>query len=313
MGYEWIAAAAAGALQGASGFVQHPKKNLRYAMKLADYNNQMARENWQMQNEYDSPAAQMERYRAAGLNPNLIYGQQNTGGSIATPEAQFDSSMVQDEGKAMASAAAAIQTYQQIRGMQINNDNAELAGALTAARTASINQKTSHDALMNAYSLEKAALDVQDKTWKVQYKNLADLNKTESEVQNNLAKYNNILADTELKGEQRKKVVQEVKNLKGQLSLIYMKKKLTYAQIGALNQQMRFSAELQPLMVQQAGLRNAIYGYQGGLLEKGLSNYDSDRAYNRRVDFYDRIFRGAQLGINAFNATGKILDGVLPF
>ncbi|UPW41900.1 DNA pilot protein [Dipodfec virus RodF1_80] len=29
---------------------------------------------WNMQNEYNTPAAQMERYRAAGLNPNLIYG-----------------------------------------------------------------------------------------------------------------------------------------------------------------------------------------------------------------------------------------------
>lgn len=33
-----------------------------------------ARENWRMQNEYNSPTAQMERLKAAGLNPNLIYG-----------------------------------------------------------------------------------------------------------------------------------------------------------------------------------------------------------------------------------------------
>lgn len=33
---------------------------------------------WNLQNEYNSPAAQMKRFQDAGLNPNLIYGQQNT-------------------------------------------------------------------------------------------------------------------------------------------------------------------------------------------------------------------------------------------
>lgn len=41
-------------------------------------------EMWRMENEYNSPRAQMQRFQEAGLNPNLIYGQQNTGGSIAT-------------------------------------------------------------------------------------------------------------------------------------------------------------------------------------------------------------------------------------
>lgn len=39
---------------------------------------------WGKQNAYNSPAAQMARYREAGLNPNLIYGQSNMGGSVAT-------------------------------------------------------------------------------------------------------------------------------------------------------------------------------------------------------------------------------------
>lgn len=42
---------------------------------------------WNMQNKYNTPKAQMERLKEAGLNPNLIYGsgQTNTGvaGSIA--------------------------------------------------------------------------------------------------------------------------------------------------------------------------------------------------------------------------------------
>lgn len=43
--------------------------------------NQMALENWNLQNEYNSPTAQVERMKAAGLNPNLLYG---AGGSSQT-------------------------------------------------------------------------------------------------------------------------------------------------------------------------------------------------------------------------------------
>lgn len=45
---------------------------------------------WNLQNEYNSPQSQMKRYQEAGLNPNLIYGQGNSGnaGSIPTPDVQ---------------------------------------------------------------------------------------------------------------------------------------------------------------------------------------------------------------------------------
>jgi len=60
--------------------------NRRYSKKIY---NQQKRDNvefWNMQNAYNSPEAQMGRFKAAGLNPNLIYGQQNTGGAPQTPD-----------------------------------------------------------------------------------------------------------------------------------------------------------------------------------------------------------------------------------
>jgi len=44
---------------------------------------------WNMQNAYNSPQAQMERYQQAGLNKNLIFGSGNPGnaGAIPTPDA----------------------------------------------------------------------------------------------------------------------------------------------------------------------------------------------------------------------------------
>lgn len=56
-----------------------------YLMKQQEqaYNLQL----WNLQNEYNSPAAQMKRYQDAGLNPNLIYGQQNLASSPSGAQA----------------------------------------------------------------------------------------------------------------------------------------------------------------------------------------------------------------------------------
>lgn len=55
----------------------------------AAYNYQMQQqqqafelEMWNLKNQYDSPESQMARYQQAGLNPNLIYGQQNVSGNV---------------------------------------------------------------------------------------------------------------------------------------------------------------------------------------------------------------------------------------
>lgn len=39
---------------------------------------------WNLQNQYNSPTAQMDRLRAAKLNPNLIYGSGNVTGNISS-------------------------------------------------------------------------------------------------------------------------------------------------------------------------------------------------------------------------------------
>lgn len=45
---------------------------------------------WHLNNQYNSPASQMQRYQDAGLNPNLIYGQSNTANAASAGQsAQF--------------------------------------------------------------------------------------------------------------------------------------------------------------------------------------------------------------------------------
>lgn len=57
-----------------------------YERRLAD-----ERANWQMENEYNSPVQQVERLRAAGINPDL-YGIDGAGtaSQINTPDANFE-------------------------------------------------------------------------------------------------------------------------------------------------------------------------------------------------------------------------------
>lgn len=44
-----------------------------------------SKEMWNMQNAYNSPQSQMERFKAAGLNPHLIYGQGSAGNASQMP------------------------------------------------------------------------------------------------------------------------------------------------------------------------------------------------------------------------------------
>lgn len=55
--------------------------NQQENQKTRDYNLAL----WNAQNAYNTPAAQMKRYKEAGLNPNLIYGSSGSSGAASAP------------------------------------------------------------------------------------------------------------------------------------------------------------------------------------------------------------------------------------
>lgn len=57
------------------------QRNRDWNLNLAKMQNQWNIDQWNRENFYNSPAAQMARYKAAGLNPDLMYGQQNLAAS----------------------------------------------------------------------------------------------------------------------------------------------------------------------------------------------------------------------------------------
>lgn len=80
---------AAGAVnQGIAG--ANSDKAFERQKELMALQQQYAVENWQRENNYNTPAAQKARLKAAGLNPDLMYGNGAAGlqaGSIAAPTA----------------------------------------------------------------------------------------------------------------------------------------------------------------------------------------------------------------------------------
>ena len=64
---------------------------VRRAKKIAKYQFDLQKEMWELQNEYNSPAAQRARLEEAGYNPNLLFGQGpgvSTGNSTDYPKPQ---------------------------------------------------------------------------------------------------------------------------------------------------------------------------------------------------------------------------------
>lgn len=71
---------------------------------------------WNMQNEYNSPKAQMARFAEAGLNPNLIYGQGTPGNASSTAKSSDNKPVEFD-------AMGAIMQSQNLKAIEAQTDN----------------------------------------------------------------------------------------------------------------------------------------------------------------------------------------------
>lgn len=118
--------------------------NYYYANKLANEQNQRQIDFWNMQNAYNTPAAQMARYQAAGLNPNLVYNQQNLSSPIGTA-AVGSFSMPHNQLKTQGfDLVSALQTYYGIMNMKEQN-------SLLAAQAEFTSEQARRQKIDNAY------------------------------------------------------------------------------------------------------------------------------------------------------------------
>lgn len=111
--------------------------NLQQQMQLASHNAQEQNllneaafqrnlQQWNLENQYNSPEEQMKRFEAAGLNKNLIYGQQNTAASSPTLQpATYDAGQyhpVDKSAQRQALQLALLEHKQRIENQAIEND-----------------------------------------------------------------------------------------------------------------------------------------------------------------------------------------------
>lgn len=95
---------------------------------------------WNLQNEYNSPTQQMARIRAAGLNPNLVYGNGVTGNSAgSTPQyepAKFNAPTMQAYRGWNLGISDATSQYLAYRTVKAQVDNMEAQNSLIRQQTA---------------------------------------------------------------------------------------------------------------------------------------------------------------------------------
>lgn len=118
------------ALAGLGGSYMNQKaveKQNEGNMRLAEYQYQKNLEMWNRQNEYNNPVAQMERLKAAGLNPNMVYGngsaanQASNAPSYEAPRLESYQGFSRDfQGAANAFMSSQL-TAQQVKNMEEQN------------------------------------------------------------------------------------------------------------------------------------------------------------------------------------------------
>lgn len=95
---------------------------------------------WNLQNEYNSPTQQMARIRAAGLNPNLVYGNGVTGNSAgSTPQyepAKFNAPTMQAYRGWNLGISDATSQYLAYRTVKAQVDNMEAQNSLIRQQAA---------------------------------------------------------------------------------------------------------------------------------------------------------------------------------
>lgn len=133
---------------------ENTDKTIAANKEMAQYAYQRDIAMWERANAYNSPSAQMDRLRQAGLNPMLIYGTGSAGASGNTGTTMPKYQAPNQEYKYVAPTpnfSGVLGQYQNMAMMQAQVDNVR-------AQTNATNQKTANDALTNVILAAQAGV-----------------------------------------------------------------------------------------------------------------------------------------------------------
>lgn len=162
------------------------------------YTNAQNRKNaladWNRLNTYNTPAEQMKRFKAAGLNPNLIYKQTNEAAPVRStdyvaPQLDTESLQVFKKSNQFEIQELNIEALQQnVEGIKLKNDQQRLQNEILAATKSDLMDKpsilnrvqnASYDNLIesvNLKRLERSNIPIRTDLLKEQLRNLATSN-----------------------------------------------------------------------------------------------------------------------------------------
>ncbi len=141
--------------------------------------NRMAMKSWQLANDYNHPIQQMERLKAAGLNPNLVYGSGNVAGNTTSAPSllggsfKTDGEMITGGLQNIVNLAKDDASIQQMRaGAQASSAAAGASGA----QAANLQAQAAYQEQKNKYAEKSMIADIDYK------QALADKTRAEADI-----------------------------------------------------------------------------------------------------------------------------------
>jgi hypothetical protein len=209
------------------------QQNKKTALQMYDMQRTDALADWNRQNQYNSPAAQMQRFKDAGLSPHLIYGQTNTAppvrsSSVDTPKAQAP--QIDPNAANVPFLALQLQAQEQnIKNMQAQE---KLISAQTIKAKSETDWKNYNTGYMKAVEGWRMEL-LKNQGLLTESKYRTELQNTEltankrnlliAEIPRVRAQTQQILSQTKLNNEQKAQVTQLIENLKVTKELLGLK------------------------------------------------------------------------------------------
>lgn len=230
-------------------------------------NRQWQEKMWNMNNEYNKPINQMARYKEAGLNPHLIYGQGNSGNSAMPSAPKTEAPQYNFADSAMA--------YVSLRKQQTEIDNLE------KTREVMDSQLRLNRVQEGKILSETASTDLQRRLSEELYDTnvataLANLRNTEASNKKIEAEVNQIGASTNLSRAQVDKITQEINESKERIQLM---------QIDGNNKQLEAELKRIEIEIRKNGGNPNDPGWQKVLFEifKPLETIKNARGLDREI------------------------------
>ncbi|HIY50062.1 MAG TPA: hypothetical protein H9834_09645 [Candidatus Barnesiella excrementavium] len=280
-----------------SAQAEENRKNRQYNLMLARLQNRWNLEQWQRENDYNSPTAQMARYRKAGMNPNLAYGQPTLSASSPTLISGASSSP-QD----MSPIGEGMRTFGQAQQMMLNMEmqkaqiEAIKAGTEnTKANTEKTSEETKSLTIDNMFKAarEQSALDYQGVQIKLG-KSALRLNDKQMEVmQSNIEK---IAADISSIEQSNRESIARIAKMDSDTALAWLKNAREDKQ---LQMQLQASYDAHRKVLQE--LKIGEQQYKEMVMTMGI------RISGMKLDNQNKVLQNAGLKIDNDN---KLLQGI---